>query len=132
MKNLLPTFLFVVAVIAASTLRAQITPSIEWQKCFGGIHQDEAQSIQQTADGGYIVAGTTSSNDGNVTGNNGSFDYWIVKLDVGGNLIWQKALGGSNYENGNSIRQTFDGGYIAAGYSASNDSDATGNHGSED
>jgi hypothetical protein len=54
---------------------------IEWQKCLGGTDNDYAYSIQQTSDGGFIVAGETWSNDGDVSGNHGGyFDSWVVKL----------------------------------------------------
>ena len=101
---------------------------IQWQKCYGGSSNDEANSIQQTTDGGYIVAGTTYSNDGDVLGSHGGTDYWIVKLDSTGLIQWQKCIGGSNYDGANSIHQTTDGGYIVAGGTGSNDSDVTGNH----
>ena len=55
-------------------------PNIEWQKCLGGNDDDWAESVQQTSDGGYIVAGYTESNDGDVSGNHGDYDYWVVKL----------------------------------------------------
>ena len=55
-------------------------PKIEWAKCYGGSSDDYASSIQQTSDGGYIIAGTSSSNDGDVSGNHGGEDFWIVKL----------------------------------------------------
>src|ERR1043165_2894910 len=103
-----------------------------WQKCLGGEKDDKAFSIQQTADSGYIVAGYSFSSDGNVTGNHGSKDYWVVKLDTGGNVMWQKSLGGSSNDFANYIQQTTDGGYIVAGFSTSNDGDVTGNHGGED
>ena len=106
--------------------------NITWQKSLGGSNGDEAYSIQQTTDGGYIVAGWSLSNDGNVTGNNGSSDYWIVKLDATGNITWQKSLGGSGVDFAYSIQQTTDGGYIVAGYSNSNNGDVTGNNGSND
>ncbi len=107
---------------------SQTTPAIQWQKTFGGTSDDIAQSIQETKDGGYIVAGYTYSYDGDVTGNHGSYDYWIVKLDAYGNRIWQKTLGGSADDKANSIRQTTDGGYIVAGSTSSSDGDVTGNH----
>ncbi|WP_278379051.1 T9SS type A sorting domain-containing protein [Chryseobacterium arthrosphaerae] len=106
--------------------------NIEWQKSLGGSNQDKANSIQQTFDGGYIVAGESHSNDGDVTGNHGYSDYWIVKLDASGNLQWQKSLGGTSYDRAESIQQTSDGGYIVAGGAASNNGDVTGNHGNED
>ena len=94
----------------------------------GGSKDDFAQSIQQTADGGYITGGNTSSNDGNVTGNHGNQDAWVVKLDATGNIVWQKTYGGSSNEILQSIRQTADGGYIAAGNTTSKNGDVTGVH----
>jgi hypothetical protein len=103
-----------------------------WQKCLGGSGWDEGRSIQQTTDGGYIVAGVTWSNDSDVTGNHGRSDAWVVKLDSNGSLLWQKCLGGTGNDEANSIQQTADGGYIVAGVTWSNDSDVTGNHGRSD
>ena len=54
---------------------------ILWQKCLGGTIDDRAYSIQQTSDGGFIVAGFTVSNDGDVSGNHGASDAWVVKLN---------------------------------------------------
>jgi hypothetical protein len=111
------------------------TGTIEWQKSLGGTYNDDASSIQQTTDGGYIVAGVSSSNDGDVTGHHGTSnyeDYWVVKLNSTGIIAWQKSLGGTSSDFAESIRQTTDGGYIVAGFSSSNDGDVTGNHGSLD
>ena len=108
------------------------TGIIQWQKCLGGSGFETAQSIQQTNDGGYIIAGSTDSNDGDVTGNHGSSDFWIVKLNEAGTIQWQKCLGGSGSDYSKSIQQTNDGGYIVAGYTKSNDGDVTGNHGGSD
>ena len=62
------------------------TAEITWQKSFGGSSIDAATSIQQTSDGGYIFAGYTESDDGDVTVNKGGSDYWIVKLNSSGTL----------------------------------------------
>ncbi|OFY91658.1 MAG: hypothetical protein A3K10_10975, partial [Bacteroidetes bacterium RIFCSPLOWO2_12_FULL_31_6] len=115
-----------------TTLYITAQPTIEWQKSFGGTGNDYAFSIQQNANGGYIVAGLSSSNDGDVTGNHGGSDSWVLKLDTSGVITWQKALGGTGNDNAGSIQQTVDGGYILAGYSESNDGDVAGNHGSSD
>lgn len=112
-----------------NSIQAQVAPSIEWQKSLGGTSDDEAWSIQQTNDGGYIALGNSYSNDGNVTGNHGDGDCWIVKLDESGNLEWQKCLGGTGPEETGSVRQTTDGGYIVAGWTGSNDGDVMGDHG---
>jgi len=103
-----------------------------WTKCLGGSDHDYAWSIKQTTDGGYIIAGFSSSNDGDVSGNHGNSDYWIVKLNAIGDTLWTKCLGGSNSDDARSINQTSDGGYIVAGISRSNDGDVSGNHGGSD
>jgi len=106
--------------------------AIDWQKALGGINNDYSYSIQQTSDGGYIVAGITYSIDGDVSGNNGGVDYWMVKLTITGTMEWQKALGGTGLDYSYSIKQTSDGGYIVTGESISNDGDVSGNHGEND
>ena len=105
---------------------------IEWQKLYGGTNADCAYSIQTTNDGGSVVAGITESNDGDVFGNHGDWDAWIMKLDHEGGLEWQKCLGGSSRDYANSIRQTFDGGYIICGGTESNDGNVIGYHADED
>jgi hypothetical protein len=109
--------------------------SIQWKKCFGGTRGENCFSIKQTSDGGYIFAGTTTSNDGDVSGNHGDqfqVDGWVVKLSSVGAIQWQKCLGGSGSEGLNSIEQTTDGGYIVAGGTKSNNGDVSGNHGGYD
>jgi len=106
--------------------------NIEWQKCLGGSSDETAMSVKQTTDGGYIVTGYTYSNDGDVSGNYGDFDYWLVKLDPVGNMEWQKTYGGSNGDFAYSIQQTADGGYVMAGYTISEDGDVSNNHGEGD
>jgi len=106
--------------------------SLEWQRCLGGSSEDSAQSIQITADGGYIIAGYTYSNNGDVFGNHGYDDAWIVKLSSSGSLEWQICLGGSSDDRANSIQSTADGGYIMGGWTFSTDGDVFGNHGSKD
>lgn len=103
--------------------------AIEWQKCLGGFGKDFGQSINKTNDGGYILTGWTNSINDDVSGLHGGFDIWVVKLSSGGNIEWQKCLGGNGDENGQSISQTLDGGYILTGYTTSNNGDVSGVHG---
>ncbi|MEN2488602.1 T9SS type A sorting domain-containing protein [Flavobacterium sp. B11] len=123
-KRLLLSFIFPLSL----HIYAQ-APTIEWQKCFGGTKTESFSNIKKTSDGGYIVAGATSSNDGDLTINKGEYDAWIVKLNS--NLVteWQKTYGGSKQDYADCVQQTNDGGYIVTGYSESNDGDATFNHG---
>jgi Secretion system C-terminal sorting domain len=104
--------------------------TIDWQATYGGTGQDEANAIIQTADTGYIVAGYTSSTNGDVTGNHGGFDVWVVKLSKTGAIQWEHCYGGAGNEYGTSIQQTSDGGYIIAAYSNMNGGDVTGIHSS--
>ncbi len=107
--------------------------TIEWQKCFGGSGDDQAESVIQTTDHGYAIVGNTNSHDGDVTGlhigKNSSHDIWVVKLSGSGAIEWQKCLGGSYEEVGKSIIQISDGGYAIAGGTNSNDGDVNGLHG---
>lgn len=125
------TKLLLLAILFSVQLVAQ-APAIEWDRSYGGTGVDNPGSIQQTTDGGYIVAGSSNSNNGDVTGNHGMYDCWIIKLDTSGNLVWQKSFGGAADDRANSIDQTTDGGYIVAGYTSSNDGDVSGNHGQKD
>jgi len=119
---------FLALLFCQILLQAQNAPAIEWQKPLGGYGQDYAQFILQTTDGGFIVAGYSDSYNGDVSGNHGYDDYWIVKLDSNGNLQWQKCLGGSKHDRAYTIQQTNDGGFITVGTSWSNNGDVSGNH----
>ncbi|MFA7361066.1 MAG: T9SS type A sorting domain-containing protein [Candidatus Kapaibacterium sp.] len=87
--------------------------TLQWSRTFGEMGDDLAYSIIQTLDGGYAVAGYTESFGG------GGKDMYIIKLDAGGTLQWSKTVGGTNDDLAYSIIQTTDGGYTAAGYTAS-------------
>ncbi|MBK7853782.1 MAG: hypothetical protein IPJ79_01700 [Bacteroidetes bacterium] len=96
--------------------------SVQWQNTLGGNFDDYLYSIQQTTDGGYILAGFSSSNiSGDKTENsNGGSDYWIVKTDATGNIQWQNTIGGNGNDAPYSSNKLFDGGYIIGGWSSSN------------
>jgi hypothetical protein len=98
----------------------------------GGSQTDLPRYIVQTADGGYLVAGTTYSTDFDVFGSNGAYDSWIVKLNSVGRLERQLCLGGSSVENGVSVKQTADGGFIVLSESSSLDGEVVGMHGPSD
>ena len=82
-------------------LKLDTDGNVIWQKSYGGSEFDTATAIQETMDGGYIVAGK------------GSGDIWIAKLDIDGNVIWQKSYEG---DSAHAIQQTNDGGFIFGGY----------------
>ena len=129
-KNL---FLLAAAFCFVSPLFAQ-SPNIQWQSVIGGSNDERFTNLQQTADGGYILAGQSISN---ISGNKienclGSYDYWMLKLDEIGNIIWQNTIGGEGSDYLWSIDQTSDGGYIIGGNSDSKISgDKTENSGDD-
>jgi len=83
--------------------------NIQWARTYGGIGDDRAYSVQQTSDGGYIVAGVTNSFGA------GSWDIFLIKTDASGNIQWAKTYGGTGDDRAYSVQQTSDGGYIVAG-----------------
>ncbi len=111
-------------------------PDIWWQQLLGGSDWEGIFSADRTADGGYVLlGGSSSSQSGDVAGtSHGGADFWLVKLDGVGAIEWQRLLGGSGDDDGFSVRQTSDGGYILLGYSDSSQSgDVTGvSHGGGD
>jgi len=87
--------------------------NIQWAKTYGGTYYDRAWSVQQTSDGGYIVAGHTQSFGA------GYWDIFLIKTDANGNIQWAKTYGGTNNDWAYSVQQTSDGGYIVAGHTQS-------------
>lgn len=94
----------------------------EWQKSFGGTGVDILYSVKNTYDGGFILAGTSSSNksEDKKDDSKGQEDFWIIKLDAKGKELWQRTIGGVSQEKLLSITPTKDGGYIIGGSSSSN------------
>jgi len=110
----LKLFFFPIFIITFTKIWSQ-SPPIQWQKMFGGSHDDNSREVRQTLDGGFIIAASTSSNDGDITGNHGQLDGLIIKLDALGAVQWKKAYGGPGGDIARSIQQTPDGGYIFVG-----------------
>lgn len=94
---------------------------LDWQKSFGGSGFDLLQSIKNTRDGGFILAGTSSSNAGFQKKDTcrGVTDYWVIKLDAKGEEQWQKTIGGNGQDELLCAFQTRDGGYMLGGSSSS-------------
>lgn len=108
-------------------IKINASGGIQWQNTIGGTSDDILNSVQQTADGGYILGGYSSSGISgdktdaanlNVGGGNSS-DFWVIKLNSGGSIEWQKTIGGNSTDRLFSIDLASDGGYILGGYSDS-------------
>ncbi len=106
--------------------------NILWERSFGGTQAEEFRSIDVLGDNSYILAGYTRSNDGNVSGNHGGEDIWVVRIGQDGTMIWQKCLGGLGIERPRFIKSLADGSFLMIGSSDSNDGDVIGSHGNND
>jgi hypothetical protein len=98
--------------------------NVEWARNYGGTTYDDFNDIIQTSDGGFIAIGASTSSDGDLSGNHGDEDVWVVKLDRRGKIQWQKNYGGLMEDHGNFIVETPTGYAFCAG-AASTDGDLT-------
>ena len=126
----------------AQIARAQKAPKMQWQHCYGGSELENSRQfviphdhmMVHTSDGGYAFIAQTNSYDGPVTGNhhdtttNPTFDIWLVKTDIIGNIQWEKCYGGSSDESPTCLIQTSDGGFAMCGTTRSHDGDITDSH----
>jgi len=109
------------------------TSILQWQKTYGSSSNELGFSIATTPDDGYVLAGSTVGNNGDVTTlNHGLSDAWIVRINASGGIIWKKTYGGSSTDYAYSIISSADGGFVFCGATSSNDGDIAGSHGGTD
>jgi len=113
-------------------IKIDATGNIQWSKTYGGLLEDIIQDIHLTPDGGYIIAGSSYSFDGDINSNNGSLDGIVAKLDANGDIQWLRNVGGTNMDWVNSVSTTSDNGYIITGVTQSNNGDFIDNNGDRD
>jgi hypothetical protein len=90
-------------------VKTDASGNAQWNMTYGGTNYDEAETLVQTSDDGYALAGTTLSYG------DGTYDFWLVKTDSAGNAQWNKTYAGTNHEKAYALVQTADGGYALAG-----------------
>jgi len=105
---------------------------LQWRGYFGGTNNDRAHAVVQADDGGFVLSGFTESDDYDVSDTRGSYDFWVVKVDRNGNLLWERSFGGTGIEISQDIAKTDDGGYVVAGHTFSSNTDISKNNGESD
>lgn len=106
------TYSFGVAVSDVYLIKTDATGEEVWSKTFGSTRYDRGKCVRQTTDGGYIVAGSMEPSGPGT-------DVYLIKTDANGDEIWSKTFGGGDYDYGESVQQTDDGGYVIVGYTQS-------------
>ncbi|MBP9883392.1 MAG: T9SS type A sorting domain-containing protein [Chitinophagales bacterium] len=99
-----------------------------WERNFGGSGKDECRSFRKTNDGNYCLSGSTTSTDFDVSDNNGASDFWLIKIDTGGTIIWQQTYGGNKEEESYAVAALADSSFAIIGWTFSSQSgDVTDN-----
>jgi hypothetical protein len=113
-------------------IKLNVSGNKQWSKYYGGSFTDTPYDVIQTADNGYIIVGSSDSDDVDISNNLGEYDFWVIKISETGELVWEKNFGGSEIDEARSIEATSDGNYIIVGDTRSNDQDVSNNHGAAD
>ncbi len=106
--------------------------NLEWRRYFGGTNNDRAHAVVEAHTGGFVLAGFSESVDFDISNSKGSYDFWVVKINTEGDLLWEKSYGGSGIEVSYDIAQTTDGAYVVVGNTFSTDGDIGRNNGESD
>jgi len=113
-------------------IKLDVTGNTQWTKYFGGSLNDTLSDTIQTLDGGYLLVGSSDSTDVDITNNKGTYDFWVVKINALGTLVWEKTFGGSEIDEARAVVASNDGNYLIVGDTRSADVDVSQNSGSAD
>ena len=106
--------------------------NLVWRRYFGGTSNDRSYDAIETTEGDFVLVGASESQDVDISDPRGSYDAWIVKLNAGGDLIWERSFGGSEYDGAQSILENRNGDYVVMGQTYSEDEDIKNAKGSSD
>jgi len=106
--------------------------TLEWRRFFGGTNNDRAHGVVQTNDGGFLLSGFSESDDFDISNTKGSYDFWMLKINNQGDLLWERSFGGTGIEISYDIAKTQDNAYIITGNTFSSDTDVSKNNGESD
>lgn len=112
-------------------LKLNSSGNLIWSRFFGGSFTDTAFDINFDSSNNLYIIGSSDSNDSDITNNKGSYDFWVVKVDDNGTLIWEKSFGGSEIDQGRAIIKT-NTGFLLVGDTRSSNVDVSNNNGGAD
>lgn len=113
-------------------IKLDASGNTEWTKYFGGNNSELPYDTIQTADSGYIIIGTSDSTDVDITNNKGQYDFWIVKINATGSLVWEKSFGGTGIDEAYSVVEADGNNLMILGKTFSDDVDVSQNKGQAD
>ena len=113
-------------------IKLSATGQMQWRNYFGGTFTDTAYDVLQTSNGEYLVIGTSDSDDVDISGNIGTYDFWVIRVSVNGEILWEKNYGGTQIENVYAASKTTDGNFLLFGDTRSDDVDVTSDFGKAD
>jgi len=106
--------------------------TLEWRRYFGGTNNDRAHGLVKSNDGGFVLSGFSESDDFDISSPKGSYDFWVLKINSSGELVWEKSFGGTGIEISYDIAKTNDNAYVITGNTFSNDTNISKNNGKSD
>lgn len=113
-------------------IKVTSTGDMVWSRFFGGSFTDTPNGIVENANNEFIIAGSSDSDDVDISGNKGGYDFWVVKTASTGNLVWERSFGGMEIDEARGIAPTNDGNYVIVGDTRSSDQDVSQNNGGAD
>jgi len=114
------------------SIKVTSSGDLVWSRFYGGSFTDSPTGIAETENNEFIFVGSSDSNDVDISNNKGTYDFWVVKSEAGGNMIWEKSYGGSEIDEARAIAKSNDGNYIIVGDTRSRDFDVSVNNGAAD
>jgi len=103
-----------------------------WRRYFGGSNNDRSYDAIETSEGDFVLIGLSESQDVDIKNPKGSYDIWVIKIDAKGNLLWERSIGGSDYDQGNAVLELSNGDYLILGQTYSSDGDISKPKGGSD
>lgn len=104
----------------------------EWSRYYGGTFTDTPSAVLEASDTSFLIVGASDSKDVDISGNKGGYDFWVIKIDALGNLIWEKSLGGSEIDRATGIIALKDNNFLITGNTRSSDTQVSNNKGGSD